>query len=202
MTSPARLLLTAAVVLAAGHAAAQDASRLLAGAFSDHAVLQRDQPIPVWGRAAQGEVVHVSLAGHEASTTADQNGRWSATLPAMPAGGPHTLEVRAGGGGQQKVSDLLVGDVWLCSGQSNMAFPVSASVGGVRESQAPPRDALRLLTVERASSPTPLQEFPDPPSWQVAGPETVQTMTLPAEPVDVVFNAFEAVLANVDEQGW
>lgn len=96
----------------------------LAAVFSDHGVLQRDRPIPVWGWAEPHEAVTVRLAGHEASTTAGADGAWRVTLPALPAGGPHELTVV--GRETLTLTDLLVGEVWVCSGQSNMQWTVAA----------------------------------------------------------------------------
>ena len=92
----------------------------LPAVISDGMVLQRNQPIEIWGTAAPGTTVSVTLQDATAEATADAEGQWSATLPAMPAGGPYELKV-----GDLTVSDILVGDVWLCSGQSNMELPVS-----------------------------------------------------------------------------
>ena len=91
--------------------------------FRDHAVLQRERPIAVWGHAAAHELVTVSLAGSSVRARADDAGVWRATLPAMPAGGPFVLSARSASGAVA-ASDVLLGDVFLCSGQSNMAFPV------------------------------------------------------------------------------
>ena len=90
----------------------------LAKIFSDHAVLQRDRPIPVWGWAAPGEAITIRFAGRSATATADSEGKWHADLPAMPAGGPYKLIVS--GKNTINVQDVLVGEVWLCVGQSNM----------------------------------------------------------------------------------
>jgi sialate O-acetylesterase len=152
---------------------AEDAPPLLHSLFTDHAVLQRDRPIPVWGRATPGETVSVSLGEVTASGTADETGRWNATLPAMPSGGPLALVARAAGGESQSASDVLIGDVWLCSGQSNMALPVSRSIGGEQESRRPAQATLRFLTIGNEASPVPLEELPTPVAWSTAGPETV-----------------------------
>lgn len=94
----------------------------LPSVFSDHAVLQRDKPIPVWGKALPGERVSVSLGGNSRDATADAAGRWRLMLPPMPADGrPQTLEVK-GAHASVSRSDILLGDVWLCSGQSNMEW--------------------------------------------------------------------------------
>lgn len=117
MRSPAGpfLILLACIV----HARAEIT---LPALFSDHAVLQRDKPIPVWGGARPGERVTVSLGGALRDAAADASGRWRLMLPPMPADGrPLTLEVK-GDSGSVSRSDVLLGDVWLCSGQSNMEW--------------------------------------------------------------------------------
>ena len=93
----------------------------LAPLFHDHAVLQRDQPIPVWGVATPGGRVRVTCAGHEAVVTAGRDGRWMLRLPALPAGGPHELVAEAPSG-RTVARDVLIGEVWVCSGQSNMQW--------------------------------------------------------------------------------
>ena len=97
----------------------------LATIFSDHAVLQRDKPLPVWGTADPGEVVDVRLGREKASSPADENGRWQVTLAPQPVStAPLTLTVT----GQNEVTrtDILLGDVWLCGGQSNMDLALGA----------------------------------------------------------------------------
>src|SRR6478735_385449 len=110
------------LLICTGHARGAEAP-LMSGLFVDHAVLQRDRPINVYGRAGSGEEVTVSLASASAKAKADAQGAWSLTLPAMTAGGPFTLTARAASK-TQTANDVLVGDVWLCSGQSNMEWPV------------------------------------------------------------------------------
>ncbi len=94
----------------------------LPAVFSEGAVLQRGREIPVWGTADAGEKVSVAFAGKSAATTASADGRWNVTLPACEAGGPWVLSVK--GKNTVSVSDVLVGEVWLASGQSNMELPV------------------------------------------------------------------------------
>src|SRR5262245_56379377 len=96
------------------------AAPVLPHLFSDHMVLQRDVPIRVWGSADPGEAVKVEFAGHTARGAADTRGHWSVTLPAMPAGGP--LSLRVIGKKTIALRDVMVGEVWVASGQSNMAF--------------------------------------------------------------------------------
>ena len=90
--------------------------------FTDHMVLQRERPVKINGRADAWEEVSVSFAGKKIIDTADAAGRWLAEFPPMEAGGPHELLVSAGETIQ--IRDIFVGEVWLCSGQSNMAFPM------------------------------------------------------------------------------
>ena len=89
--------------------------------FGDHMVLQRDMPIKVWGEATPGKRVVVEMAGKKSSAKADKTGRWSLYLPAMKAGGPYTMVVKSGKE-MLKYEDVLMGEVWLCSGQSNMEW--------------------------------------------------------------------------------
>lgn len=117
----------------------------LAPVFSDHAVLQRDRPIPVWGVAAPDQEVVVALAGRTARVTAAADGSWLVRLPPLPAGGPHELVARCAGA-EARLADVLVGDVWICSGQSNMEWKLAQTPQalGAAESDLP---RIRLLTV-------------------------------------------------------
>ena len=87
--------------------------------FSDGMVIQRERPITIWGTADAGEDVLVKFLKKNYQTTADSDGNWSITLPAQKAGGPYAIQVN-----DQTINDILIGDVWLCSGQSNMELPV------------------------------------------------------------------------------
>src|SRR5690606_12870540 len=104
--------------------AAAAASLELPLVFADGMVLQRDAPLPVWGQARPGCQVRVTLDGEHASGTADPAGRWAVTLPPQVAGGPYVLAIEACGQ-QRRIGDVLVGEVWLASGQSNMEWPVA-----------------------------------------------------------------------------
>src|SRR6202453_269471 len=90
----------------------------LASVISDHAVLQRDAPIHLWGEASPAEKITIHFHDQSVATTASHLGQWEAWLMPEPAGGPFTLTVR--GSSELTRSDLLVGDVWFASGQSNM----------------------------------------------------------------------------------
>jgi sialate O-acetylesterase len=154
--------------------------RLLHELFQDHAVLQRDRPIAVWGQAAGGEVVSVSLqttltapATATVRAQADPTGRWSAALPPVSVGGPFVLAAQGSSGTHQSVSDVLVGDVFLCSGQSNMEMSVLRAGNADAEIRGSANDTIRLLNVERDTSPTPLWSFGKPVAWKIAAPATV-----------------------------
>jgi sialate O-acetylesterase len=97
--------------------------------FCDHAVLQRNKPLPVWGSADVGETITVSFAGQNKTVTTGQDGRWGVTLSALPASSEgRSLTVASNQGGQPIVLvDVVVGDVWICSGQSNMSFVLQLS---------------------------------------------------------------------------
>lgn len=142
--------------------------------FQDHAVLQRDRAIPLWGEALPGEELNISLNGVRAKAIADAQGHWQVQLTAVPAGGPYRLTARAQSGVEQSIADILVGDVWLCSGQSNMEFPVANSLNAAREIAASANDQIRLLSVAHDTHPTPLEHFQNPVAWAVAGPTTIR----------------------------
>ena len=139
--------------------------------FGDHAVLQRDEPLPVWGWATPGEKVQIQLDREKAvAAVTDADGNWRATLAPHPAGGPHTLTVT--GANTLKRADLYFGEVWLCSGQSNMAFLVRSALDFEKEQAAAGFPEIRHITVPRQFSPTPTPDVP-PCEWQVCSPETV-----------------------------
>ncbi len=116
-----------------------------------HMVLQREQPLRVWGWAAPGESVSVSVGSANARATAGTDGRWSVELPAQPAGGPFRMAVA--GRNTIELTDVWIGEVWLASGQSNMEFPLARASGGAEAAQAG-CDGLRLFTVAKATSLT------------------------------------------------
>lgn len=116
-----RTALIASTVLLMNLASSALAAPELPKVFTDHMVLQRERPIPIWGTAAPGATVTVSLDEASASTAAGEDGRWLLELPPQRHGGPHQLVV-SDGAGSVTFEDVLIGDVWLLSGQSNMAF--------------------------------------------------------------------------------
>jgi sialate O-acetylesterase len=161
-----------AALVCSSIAGVANAATLLHPVFQDHLVVQRDKPINVWGEAQPHESLSVSVSGRTASAQADERGRWHATLPAIPAGGPHELAVRTQSGQTQTVNDVLVGDVWLCSGQSNMVLQVHRALDSRSEIANSTNDAIRVLTVPETTSPRVLDQFMQPVTWQVASPST------------------------------
>lgn len=141
--------------------------------FRDHAVLQRDRPLSIWGTATAGVTATVSIASVSATATTDANGHWTASLPAISAGGPYELTVRFSNGHDQVAHDVLVGDVYLCSGQSNMALEVSRTLNSYDEINDAHNDSIRMLKVAQATSPSPLDEFMSPVRWLATTPDTV-----------------------------
>ena len=157
----------------AGSGAAQAADApLLHALFQDHAVVQRDAPIPVWGQAAPGAQVQVELAGRRVRVRAGSDGHWQAQLPALEAGGPHELTARSDGE-VQRVADVLVGDVWLCGGQSNMELQVHRTLNARAEIAGADNDRIRMLKVPQAGAPAPQRDFAAPVQWLPATPANV-----------------------------
>ena len=158
---------------AAFAAQAQDGGKpLLHPLFQDHAVLQRDRPIAVWGNASPGAEVKLSFAGRRVQAHADAHGRWETKLPALKAGGPYTLTASSGAA-TQTVGDVLVGDVWLCSGQSNMELQVKRTLNSRAEIAGADNDRIRLLKVGQNESAVPRDDFATPVQWQKTTPENI-----------------------------
>lgn len=148
----AHRLVVAALVAAITSVAA--AELRLASVFGDHMVIQRDAPVRVWGWADPGQTVAVSLAGRSARATADDQGRWRAELAPLPAGGPHELTVESASG-SRRFTDVLVGEVWLCSGQSNMEWALRDSDGHSEILASKPDPDLRLMRIEKRNTDEP-----------------------------------------------
>ncbi len=137
--------------------------------FSDHAVLQRDMKLPIWGKADPGEEVTVSIAGQTQKTKADANGKWRVTLEPLSVGEPLTMTVA--GKNKVEVKDILVGEVWLCSGQSNMEWDVVRAKNGDLEIASANNPKIRFVSVKEPGSQTPVEDFKG--KWDVCSPKTV-----------------------------
>lgn len=172
-----RLFRAALIAAGALVASTSSAASLLHDLFQDHVVLQRDNAINVWGRAQPRETLTVSLAGTSVSAQADESGRWQVALPSMQAGGPHQLDVTASSGVKQTVNDVMIGDVWLCSGQSNMQLQVERALDSWSEIRNSSNDSIRLMTIPMASKPVPQDSFGSPVQWATASPTTVPSFS-------------------------
>ena len=137
--------------------------------FGDHMVLQRDSTVPVWGTAAPGEEITVSIAGQTASAKAGADGKWSVKLTKLAAAGPHTLTVK--GKNTVTFSDVLVGEVWLGSGQSNMAMTVNRAKDFAQEQEAAKFPQIRIFT--EASGAANSAQSEGKGSWVVCSPDSV-----------------------------
>lgn len=169
----------AAVLLWAGAVVTQQAQQappagpqLLHPMFQDHAVLQRDRPIKIHGETSPRADVTVTLGAATIKARAEADGHWSAALPAMPAGGPYTLTAAANGE-TQAASDVLIGDVFLCAGQSNMAFSQRQAQGAANDARTATDAQIRQLNIGTYASLTARQTFATQVRWVVGSPETV-----------------------------
>ena len=140
--------------------------------FSSNMVLQHGKAIRIWGTADAGEKVTVTFHEQSVSTSADSEGAWNLELPAMPpCSTPASLVAK--GKNSIKLDNILVGDVWIASGQSNMQWPVSKSLNPDQEIAASGHPNLRLFVVERVHSPNPTNEVASKEQWTPCAPETV-----------------------------
>jgi sialate O-acetylesterase len=146
--------------------------------FSDHMVLQNGTVVPVWGMADAGEHVTVKINGQVRSVVADADGKWMVKLAKLKAGGPFTMTIAGASGTPISIGDVLVGEVWLGSGQSNMVFNVSNTghrpyglLDEKEEIAAANYPQVRMFTVADTKSLTPQTDVKG--EWKVCSPETV-----------------------------
>ena len=149
----------------------------LPAVFSDHAVLQRDRPLPVWGTASAGEKVTVTFGAQSRTTTADAQGSWRVTLDAVPAN-TTPAELVVAGNNTLTVRDLLVGEVWLCSGQSNMEKPIGGQRGqkpvfnAEEELRNGEHPQIRFLKVPKKRADAPAKDVDT--AWVVCTPASLE----------------------------
>lgn len=158
-------LLTGLVLL--GLAGTVRADVRLHALFSDQMVLQQKKAVPVWGTADPGEQVTVEFRGRRVQAVA-RDGQWKVSLPKMDAGGPDILTVT--GKNKIELTNVLVGEVWVCSGQSNMEWPLRSTFEPEKAIAASGNPAIRLFTVPKLKSDQPLRDVQS--RWVVCGPET------------------------------
>jgi len=141
----------------------------LPAVIGDHMVLQRDMKVPIWGTADPGEKVTVTLGDRQAVATADADGRWMVRLDPLKAGGP--FEMTVAGSNRITLKDILVGEVWVCSGQSNMAMQVKTAANAHQEIAAANYPDIRLFTVARLVAAAPQSDTKG--TWVACSPQTV-----------------------------
>lgn len=164
-------LLIAAMVLGTGWGFENASAEVkLPALFSNGMVLQQNKPIVVWGWADPNEQVSVSFRKQTVTTTTKRNGSWEAWLNPEKTGAPDTMVIQ--GKNRLKISNILVGEVWLCSGQSNMAWPVSKSLNADKEISLADWPQIRLFTVEHAVADKPQDDVTG--HWQTTTPETIK----------------------------
>lgn len=139
--------------------------------FGNGMVLQRNQPIYIWGWADKNEKVTVQFKQQKQSVKAGKDGKWMIKLKEETAGGPFVLTVN--GNNVTTLEDVMVGDVWVCSGQSNMEFHVKDVVNAAEEIKAANYPLIREFTVKRTVAKEPLDDLTQPGSWQPATPENI-----------------------------
>ena len=169
----------AAVCIAAPQARADVKPHAL---FSDGMVLQRGVDCPIWGTADPGEKVSwrfswgsEGIVGH--SKIAGEDGKWKLTIPKkdLKVGGPFTLTIT--GKNVVSIQDVYVGEVWICSGQSNMEWPLSATATGAEAIKNAKNSKIRLFTVPKNPADKPQKGFKGEPKWQECNPDTVKNFT-------------------------
>jgi sialate O-acetylesterase len=137
--------------------------------IGDNMVLQQDRKVRIWGTAAAGETVTVSFLGEQSSAITDPNGRWQVLMGPFKPGGPFVITIS--GTNKLTFKNILVGEVWICSGQSNMEWPLINSRGGAEEVAQANYPEIRLFTVQKTTSDTPLEDVRG--KWVVTTPNSV-----------------------------
>ncbi|MGD0262598.1 MAG: sialate O-acetylesterase [Verrucomicrobiota bacterium] len=157
------------LVAVGGFTQAARAEVRLPKVFSSHMVLQQDKPLVIWGWAEPNETVTVALSTGSRQVQANERGEWKTVLPAMKTGGPYTLTVS----GSTKVhfEDVMIGEVWLCSGQSNMEMGIGMARDAQKEIAAADYPGIRLLKVTKSWKPEPQNDIEG--TWKVCSPKTV-----------------------------
>ena len=141
--------------------------------ISDHMLVQQQMPVRIWGKASAGEKVTVEFHGHSAIATTDGSGNFEAFLPPMDAGGPFEMTIH--GANSLTIHDVLIGEVWVGSGQSNMELPMTRVNNSEAEIAAANYPQIRLFTVKKKVSDVPLDDVEG--SWSLCTPESTRTFS-------------------------
>ncbi len=173
--------------------------------LSDHAVLQRERPIHVWGWATPGSHIVAKFKQQNVNAVADEVGRWSLYLAPEKAGGPYQLTL-SGDGADKQANDLLVGDVWVASGQSNMEMPLSGFGAGTpvkdgdKEIAQANNPMLRLLRIDHASADSPKNDAGN--TWTQCTPENAKFFSAVAYFFGREISAKERVPVGLIDSSW
>lgn len=153
-----------------------DAQLKVSPYFRDHLVLQRNKENTLWGTAAKNEKVTVSIGQKTLQGKATREGKWHVSLPPFSEGGPYTIQISTR---DEKitVSDVLFGDVWLCSGQSNMEYAVGQFPWGKEEMKAAVNTSIRFLDVPNQIEEVPVSELPENVEWKTATGENIRSLS-------------------------
>lgn len=143
--------------------------------FSDHIVFQRDKPIKIWGFSEPYEVIEIFFDGRKSAVSTNLEGKWMAELPAMPAGGPHDIRIK-NKEKEKAINDVLIGEVWLCSGQSNMEFRVNQADDHKKEIAEANYPKIRHFEVPHEVEFEPQSDLKSG-DWKVCSPKTVGEFT-------------------------
>jgi len=176
---------------------------------SDHAVLQRNMPLPLCGAAAPGERVTIEFRGRQHRAAADTAGKWRIVLDPQESGGPDDLVISTAAGRSVTVRDVLVGEVWVCAGQSNMAFALKDATGGLAEAAQAQLPLLRLLTVPHVVADQPCNKLP-PTGWQACAPEAAASFSAVGyyfgkhlvEKLDLPVGLIQAAIGATPAESW
>lgn len=142
--------------------------------FNSNMVLQQGQENPIWGWADKGEKITISFAGKTIKIKTDKAGKWSAKLPSLDYGGPYEMTIK--GKNSIHFDNILIGEVWVCSGQSNMEFSVNSGNDAKKEIAAANYPLIRLFTVAKKVSQTPVDDL-DQGEWQVCTPQNIPSFS-------------------------
>ena len=143
--------------------------------FSDHMVLQQTSEVTIWGKASPSQEIEISFNEVTIESVADADGNWRGIIETPVAGGPYDLEVKSKDGETKVIfTDVMVGEVWICSGQSNMEWPITKSLNPDTEiDNSKEFSDLRLFTVKPNATPETLEDFSKTKGWDVCSPESV-----------------------------
>ena len=165
--------LAAAAVLVLAVVSAAAAELRLPAVIGDHMVVQQDKPIRIWGWADAGAKVTVTMAGKSKSTAAGDDGRWSVELPKLKASHePRQIDIQTSKGDTRTLTNVLVGEVWVCSGQSNMEWSVKLGIAdGERHASEANHPRIRLFSIPKTIAEAPARDVQA--AWQPCTPETM-----------------------------